>query len=58
MIWDEQRYNTKDAILLVLSNTNYDKSDYIEDYEQFKKIKKPIKRGWRGQKLGTYHEDK
>ena len=58
MIWDEQRYNTKDAILLVLSNTKYDKSDYIEDYEEFKKIKKPIKRGWRGQKLGTYHEDK
>ena len=39
MIWDEQRYNTKDAILLVLSNTNYDKSDYIEGYEVFRRLK-------------------
>jgi hypothetical protein len=39
MIWDEQVYMNHDAVLLVLSNTNYDSSDYIEDYEKFKEIK-------------------
>ena len=39
MIWDEQIYNSKDSILLVLSNTNYDPSDYIEDYEMFRRVK-------------------
>ena len=39
MIWDEQVYNSKDSILLVLSNTLYNPSDYIEDYEKFKEIK-------------------
>ena len=42
MIWDEQIYNSKDSILLVLSNTNYDPSDYIEDYEMFRRVKN----GW------------
>ena len=31
--------------------------DYINDYNQFKKIKNPIKRGWRGQRLGAYHNE-
>lgn len=35
MIWDEQIYHSPDTILLVLSNTKYDKSDYIEDWELF-----------------------
>tara|TARA_Y100001963_G_scaffold156137_2_gene248957 strand:- start:391 stop:813 length:423 start_codon:yes stop_codon:yes gene_type:complete len=39
MIWDEQRYLTKDSVLLVLANTNYDVNDYIEDYKNFKEIK-------------------
>ena len=39
MIWDEQIYDSKDSILLVLANTNYDPSDYIEDYEEFRRIK-------------------
>ena len=39
LIWDEQRYLSKDSVLLVLSNTNYDTDDYIEDYEIFKKLK-------------------
>jgi hypothetical protein len=39
MIWDEQIYTDKDSVLLVLSNTNYDSSDYIEDYTQFKRLK-------------------
>ena len=39
MIWDEQIYSNHESVLLVLSNTLYDKSDYIEDFEQFKRIK-------------------
>ena len=39
LIWDEQIYNSDDSVLLVLSNTSYDSSDYIEDYEKFKEIK-------------------
>ncbi len=39
MIWDEQNYLSEDSLLLVLSNTYYDTDDYIEDYEEFKKIK-------------------
>jgi len=39
MIWDEQRYMSEDSVLLVLSNTYYDMKDYIEDYEEFKKLK-------------------
>lgn len=39
MIWDEQTYYTKDSILLVLCNTHYDESDYINDYDEFKKLK-------------------
>ena len=42
MIWDEQVYHTKSSMLLVLSNTNYDVNDYIEDYGEFKKINKHI----------------
>ena len=43
MIWDEQVYSNHESILLVLSNTLYDKSDYIEDYEQFKGFKNESK---------------
>ena len=39
MIWDEQIYLSEDTVLLVLSNTNYDTSDYIEDYDEFKRLK-------------------
>ena len=39
LIWDEQRYLSEDTVLLVLSNTNYDEDDYIQDYDEFKKIK-------------------
>lgn len=35
MIWDEQIYSTPDTILLVLSDTSYDKSDYIEDWDEY-----------------------
>lgn len=43
MIWDEQIYTDKDSVLLVLSNTSYDMSDYIEDYEEFKGLKNESK---------------
>ena len=39
MIWDEQIYLTEDSILLVLANTKYSLSDYIQDFKEFKKIK-------------------
>jgi len=39
LIWDEQTYLTSDSILLVFANTLYDPSDYISDYEEFKKLK-------------------
>lgn len=39
MIWDEQRYMTEDTILLVLCNTHYNENDYINDFEEFKKLK-------------------
>ena len=39
LIWDEQRYLSKDSVLLVLSNTNYDINDYVEDYSEFKKLR-------------------
>ncbi len=39
MIWDEQIYVEKNSVLLVIANTNYNKDDYIEDYEEFLKLK-------------------
>ena len=43
LIWDEQTYLTSDSVLLILANTNYDPSDYIEDYEEFKRLKNESK---------------
>jgi dTDP-4-dehydrorhamnose 3,5-epimerase-like enzyme len=40
MIWDEQKYITDDAVMLVVSNTNYDTNDYIHDYDKFVEIKR------------------
>ena len=39
MIWDEQTYMSEDSVLLVLANTHYDVKDYIEDYDEFVKMK-------------------
>tara|TARA_Y100000034_G_scaffold61213_1_gene74324 strand:- start:1248 stop:1664 length:417 start_codon:yes stop_codon:yes gene_type:complete len=39
LIWDEQIYTSNDTVLLVLSNTSYNPKDYIENYEEFKKLK-------------------
>lgn len=39
-VWHGFKNFSKDAILLALSSTNYheDRSDYVEDYEEYKKI--------------------
>ena len=42
MIWDEQKYLTEDSVLLVLANSKYVPEDYINNYEEFKKLKKDI----------------
>ena len=39
MIWDEQVYVTHDSVLLVIADTTYDFKDYIEDYEEFRRLK-------------------
>ena len=39
MIWDEQVYKSEDSVLLVLANTHYNTDDYIENYEEFVKLK-------------------
>jgi len=37
MIWDSQIYSL-DATLVVLASTHYNPDDYINDYEEFKRI--------------------
>ncbi len=39
MIWDEQTYVGEDSVLLVLTNTHYSKSDYINNYDEFMRLK-------------------
>jgi hypothetical protein len=34
-VWGEQRYLTPDARLLVLASEVYDRTDYVESYEEF-----------------------
>tara|TARA_Y100000593_G_scaffold63559_1_gene117456 strand:+ start:280 stop:696 length:417 start_codon:yes stop_codon:yes gene_type:complete len=43
MIWDEQIYQSENSVLLVLSNTNYEPDDYIEDYDEFRRLKNESK---------------
>ena len=38
MIWDSQVFLTGEDILLVLSSTNYDSKDYIDDWVEFLRI--------------------
>lgn len=40
LIWDSQKFITKDAVLLVLCSTPYDINDYILDFDEFLKITK------------------
>ena len=35
MIWDSQVFETDNDVLLAICSTNYDKSDYIEDFNDF-----------------------
>lgn len=39
-VWHHFKDFTEDAVLLALSSTNYsaDRSDYIEDYDEFKRV--------------------
>ena len=39
MIWDTCEYSSTDSILLVLSSTEYNREDYIEDYNEFLELK-------------------
>jgi dTDP-4-dehydrorhamnose 3,5-epimerase-like enzyme len=38
MIWDEQVYLRKDTILLVFSSTEYNKEDYIENWDTYRRL--------------------
>jgi len=40
LIWDEQIYMTPDTVLLVIADTPYDKTDYIEDWSEYCEIMK------------------
>lgn len=37
MVWKEMHSFSADSVLLVLSNEHYDESDYIRDYEDYRK---------------------
>lgn len=38
LIWDEQKYLTGNDILISICSNEYDESDYIRDYKQFKEL--------------------
>lgn len=38
MMWKEMYDFSPDSVLLVLANTHYDSSEYIRDFEEYKKI--------------------
>lgn len=42
LVWHQFKDFSPDAVLLALSSTNYnpDRSDYVEDYEEFRKLKR------------------
>ena len=37
LVWRQMKNFSKDAVLMVLASEHYDESDYIRDYESFKK---------------------
>ena len=39
MIWDKIKFGAQNSVLLVFSSTSYNRDDYIEDYEKFKKLR-------------------
>ena len=38
LIWDSQKFVTGNEVLMCVCSTLYEKSDYIEDFEVFKKL--------------------
>ena len=38
LVWREMKEFSKDAVLMVLASEHYDESDYIRNYDSFKKI--------------------
>ncbi|WP_312739402.1 FdtA/QdtA family cupin domain-containing protein [Cedecea neteri] len=40
MVWHEMYDYSEDCVLLVLASDHYDESDYVRDYEQFKRMVK------------------
>ena len=45
MIWDSQVFETDNDVLLSICSTNYDKSDYIENFNDFITTSSKIKSG-------------
>ena len=43
MIWDDQNYLTDDTVMLVLCNNHYNINDYIDNYDDFLKIRGTVK---------------
>ena len=39
MIWDEQIYASPETILLVFSSTKYNRDDYIEGWQHYKRLR-------------------
>lgn len=42
LIWDEITYKTEDAMIIVFSNTHYNRSDYIFSLEHLKKVREEL----------------
>jgi len=42
MVWGVQSQYSKDALLLVFASDYYDSLDYIRDYAEFKRLKRPV----------------
>ena len=40
MIWKEMYHFSKDSVILCLASTHYNGSEYIRDYEDYKKLVK------------------
>lgn len=38
MLWKDMYDFSEDSVLLVLSNENYDGSEYVRDYEEYKEL--------------------
>lgn len=38
LVWRNMKDFSKDAVLMVLASEHYDESDYVRDYEEFKKL--------------------